>query len=86
MASRGAHLSANSTVTAHGAEPVIPNDTTEIPVTRALYTGSGGNIGVTMADGQVVTFTGVPGGAVMPIQVSKVMVTGTTATTMVALY
>jgi hypothetical protein len=39
-----------------------------------------------MADGQVVTFTGVPGGAVMPIQVSKVMVTGTTATTMVALY
>jgi hypothetical protein len=86
MASRGAHLSANSTVTAHGAEVVTPNDTTEIPVTRALYVGVGGNLAVTMADGQVVTFIGVPTGVVIPIQVSKVMATNTAATSLLALY
>lgn len=85
MASRGAHLSANATVGAHGAEVVTPNDTTEIPVTRALYVGAGGDIAVTMADGQVVTFVGVPTGVILPIQVSKVMV-ATVATSILALY
>ena len=86
MASRGAHLTANATVGAHGAEPVVLiSDTVEIPVTRALYVGVGGDIKVTMADGQVVTFVGVPTGIILPIQVSKVMLT-TTATDILALY
>jgi len=85
MASRGAHLSANATVTAHGAEVVTLSDTVEIPVTRALYVGAGGDIKVTMADGQVVTFVGVPTGIILPIQVSKVMLT-TAATDILALY
>jgi len=85
MASRGAHLSANATVTAHGAEVVTKSDTVEIPVTRALYVGVGGDIAVTMADGQVVTFVGVPTGVVLPIQVSKVMA-ATAATSILALY
>jgi hypothetical protein len=85
MASRGAHLSANATVTAHGAEVVTLSDTVEIPVTRALYVGVGGDIAVTMADGQVVTFVGVPTGIILPIQVSKVML-ATTATSLLALY
>lgn len=85
MASRGAHLSANATVGAHGAEPVVLSDTVEIPVTRALYVGVGGDIKVTMADGQVVTFVGVPTGIILPIQVSKVMLT-TAATDILALY
>lgn len=83
--SRGAHLSANATVTAHGAEVVTLSDTVEIPVTRALYVGVGGDIAVTMADGQVVTFVGVPTGVVLPIQVSKVMA-ATVATSILALY
>jgi len=85
MASRGTHLSANATVGAHGAEVVTLSDTVEIPVTRALYVGVGGDIKVTMADGQVVTFVGVPTGVVLPIQVSKVMLT-TAATDILALY
>jgi len=44
MASRGAHLSANATVGAHGAVAVVPSDVTELPVTRALYVGVGGDI------------------------------------------
>jgi len=84
MPSRGAHLSANATVTAHGAVPVVLG-TTEIPVTRALYSGSGGDFVVVMADGQSVTFVGVPEGVIMPIQVSQVNA-GTTATNIVALY
>jgi hypothetical protein len=71
MPSRGAHLSANSTVTAHGAVPVTPS-ATEIPVTRALYSGAGGDISVVMADGQAVTFVAVPASVIVPIQVSQV--------------
>ena len=85
MPSRGAHLSANATVGAHGAVVVVPDDLLEIPVTRALYVGVGGDIIVTMADGQVVTFVGVPTGIVLPIQVSKVML-ATAATDILALY
>lgn len=86
MPSRGAHLSANATVSAHGAEVVTPSNSAEIPVTRALYNGTTGDIGVTMADGQIVTFVAVPAGVILPIQVSKVMVLGTTSTSILALY
>ena len=85
MASRGAHLSANATVTAHGAVPIVPG-TTEIPVTRAIYIGGGGNVEVVMADGQTVVFTAAIAGSVLPIQVSQVLATNTTATLLLALY
>ena len=64
---------------------VVPNDTTEIPVTRALYVGVGGDIHVVMADGQTATFVSVPTGIILPIQVSKVLV-ATVATDILALY
>jgi hypothetical protein len=81
----GAHRTANATVGAHGAVAITPNDTTVIPVTRAIYVGVAGDIKVTMADGQAVTFSNVPVG-VLPIQVQVVWTTGTSATTMLALY
>ncbi len=69
----------------YSAVPVTPNDATEIPTTRALYIGVAGNVTVTMAYGQVVTFTAVANG-ILPVQVTKVMATGTAATNIVALY
>ena len=52
---------------------------------RALYIGSTGNVAVTMKSGAVLTFVGVPTGAILPIVVTKVMSTNTTASSIVGL-
>ena len=78
--------SANSTAPAHGAVAVTPSDSTDLPVTRGLYVGGAGNVAVTMADGGVVTFTGATAGQFLPLQVTRVMSTNTTATLILALY
>lgn len=82
----GAHRTANATVAAHSAAAVVLNDSTELQVTRALYVGTGGDIKVTMAYGDVVTFKNTMTGLVLPIQVIKVWSTGTTASNIIALY
>jgi hypothetical protein len=64
---------------------VTLSDSEVIPMTRALYVGVGGNIKVTDINGDV-TYANVATGCVFPIQVSKVFATGTTASSIVALY
>jgi hypothetical protein len=69
------------------AAAVTPNDSTDLTyTTRALFVGGAGNIAVTMAGGQSVTFTGVTAGALLPIRVTRVLSTGTTATTITAIW
>ena len=70
------------------AAAVTKSDSTVLnPVPRALYIGSGGDVVVTMAaDGTDVTFSNVPTGTKLPVRVSKVKATGTTASSIVALY
>jgi hypothetical protein len=81
-----AYRHANNTVSAHGATAVTPSDATVLPVCRALYVGTTGNITVRMADGQDnILFTAVAVG-IFPIQVDKVYSTGTTAGAIVAMY
>ena len=82
----GAFRTANATVAAHGAASVTPSDSAEIPITRSLFIGTNGNIKVTMADGQEITFINLTAGTIFPIQVVKVWSTGTTVTTVIALY
>lgn len=82
----GAFRNANATVAAHGAAAVTLSDSTEIPMTRSLYVGTGGTIKVTMVDGQDVSFTNVPDGSILPIQVTKVWSSVTTASAILALY
>ena len=84
--STGAFRHANNTVAAHGAAAIVPNDSTVLPVSRSLYIGTGGNIKVTMADGQAVTFSNVVGGSILPIQTQVIWSTGTTASNILALY
>ncbi|MCR5876931.1 hypothetical protein [Phenylobacterium sp. J367] len=74
------------TYSASRAVAVTQSDATIIPATRALYVGTGGPLTVTMAEGGNATFANVPSGAVLPIQVTKVLDTGTDATDIVALY
>ncbi|MDB5550939.1 MAG: hypothetical protein JWL86_923 [Rhizobium sp.] len=70
---------------AHGFA-VTPNDSTTLSeTTRALYVGSAGAVAVLMASGASLTFTGVPAGTVLPVRVTKVMATGTSATDILGL-
>jgi len=81
----GSYRTADATVGAHSAFAVTPSDSTVIPTTRALYVGVGGDIVVTMSDDQnIVTFVAVPGGSILPVQVTQVRA-ATTATSIVAL-
>jgi hypothetical protein len=80
-----AYRHANNTVSAHGAIAVVPTDGLDIPICRALYVGTTGNISVRMADGQSVVFTAVAVG-IFPIQVDRVNATNTTASNIVAMY
>lgn len=71
---------------ATNAFAIIPNDTTELPtVTRALNVATSGAVRVTTLSGDTVTLF-VAAGGVMPIRVSRILATGTTATGIVGLY
>lgn len=75
------------TQSAEDAQEVTPSDTTALRrESRGIYTGSGGDIAVKMVSGRSVTFAGTPAGAVLPLQCSHVLSTGTVATDIVALY
>lgn len=66
------------------AVAVTKSDTTQV-FFRALYIGGTGAVAVTMEGGGDVTFAAVPAGAVLPIRVTKVLSTGTAATSIVGL-
>lgn len=72
---------------ARHAAAVTPHDTNELTnVTRAIYVGGSGNVKVTTIGGETATFTAVPAGAVLPIAAKIIWSTGTTATSMLALW
>jgi hypothetical protein len=53
---------------------------------RGLWVGGAGDVAVTMEEGQSVTFAGIPAGSLLPVQVTAVLNSGTTATDMLALF
>ena len=71
---------------AQNAVPVTPSDDNALPhLSRGLYVGTGGDLVIEMANKQEVTFIGVFGGSLLPIQANKVKA-ATTATDIVSLY
>lgn len=78
------------------AVAVTPSDTLNIPSASTedgngnngcvLYVGGGGNLKVTTVGGNDVTFVNIQDGSFLPIQVIKVFATGTTATSIVAIW
>lgn len=69
------------------AEPVTPSDSATLTHTsRGLYIGVDGDMAVQMAGGQVVTFSNMYGGTIIPIRAVKVFSTGTTAGNILNLY
>jgi hypothetical protein len=75
------------------AAAVTPSDTVNIPAVTGgtnngcvLYVGGTGTLKVTTIGGDDVTFTGVPTGTFIPVHVVRVWATGTSATSIVALW
>lgn len=69
-----------------GAVAVV-NDVTIVPnYCRGIYVGTTGNVAVTMANNDAVTFIAVQAGTVLPIRIKRVNASGTTATSIIALY
>lgn len=67
------------------AAAVTPSDSTNLTApTRGIYVGVGGNISVIIG-GATVLFENVPVG-ILPIQVTRIRATGSTATKLVALW
>jgi hypothetical protein len=68
------------------AEAVAKSDTINLRyVSRALWVGGTGDVAVEMQSGDVVVFTAVPAGTLLPIRINRVNSTSTTATAMVAI-
>jgi hypothetical protein len=86
MAGTPSYRTADATVSAYDAAAVTPSDSVDIRPTRSLFVGVAGNIKVDMALGTTLTFTNVLAGSILPVQVKRVYSTGTTATSIVALY
>lgn len=76
------------TAPAENAVAVTPNDSTDLTyASRALWIGGAGNISVDLVGGQTaVVFTGIPAGTWMPLRVTRVRSTSTTATSIVYVY
>jgi hypothetical protein len=70
------------------ASSITPNDSADLAqFTRLVYVGGTGDVTVNMAgSGTTILFKAVPVGTVLPIRVSRVLSTGTTATNLVALW
>ncbi|MEX1383648.1 hypothetical protein [Lutibacter sp.] len=75
------------------AASVTPSDTLDIPSVTGgindgcvLYVGIGGDLTVTTTGQDVVTFVNIQDGTFIPVQVLKVLSTGTTATGIIALW
>ena len=76
----------NHSAPAEYAVAVTKSDSTVLNATRAIYIGGSGDVAVTMAGGGNVTFSTLAAGTILPVRVTKVLSTGTTATNIVALY
>lgn len=66
---------------------ITPSDATDLGAeTRAIYVGSAGDVELVLASGDAVSLAGVPGGALLPLRVTRVKASGTTAGLLVGLY
>lgn len=68
----------NATQMTTDAQAVTPSDSTVVSF-FGFYVGVTGDVTVITAAGTTVTFTAVPAGQIIPLAVSKVKFTGTTA-------
>ena len=77
---------------ANNAIAIVPTDDTPIKdsdgniIQPLLYVGGEGDVAGKTAEGKAITFSAVPAGTLLPIMMSEVNDTDTTATLIVGLY
>lgn len=69
-----------------GAATFSNSDTVNLKSPSVIYVGGAGNVKVTTAQGDEVTFIGLQMGSVIPVQVIRVWSTDTTATNLLRIY
>jgi len=69
-----------------GAATFSNSDTVNLESPSVIYVGGAGNVKVTTAQGDEVTFIGLQTGSVIPVQVIRVWSTDTTATNLLRIY
>ncbi len=80
-------IDSDPTASAASGAAVTPSDTAALPMTRAVYVGGTGNLAVQLwRDTNPVLLVSVQAGTLLPIRIRKVLETGTTATSIIALY
>lgn len=72
---------------AAGVVAITPSDTVNVfgGNIRGFMVGVAGDVAVIMVDGSTLTLTGLTAGTIYPLQVSRFLATGTTATGIVGL-
>jgi hypothetical protein len=71
-------------ISARDGAAITASDSTVVAF-DAIYVGTTGDVAVTTSRGSVVTFATVPAGTILPIKVTRVMSTNTTAAAMIGL-
>ncbi|WP_105424628.1 spike base protein, RCAP_Rcc01079 family [Neorhizobium tomejilense] len=80
MPDRFANTQASLSGPAASGFAITPSDSADLPeTTRALYVGTGGHLSVRMLSGETLTLSNIPGGGLLPLRVTRVFATGTTA-------
>jgi hypothetical protein len=64
---------------ASDAFAITPSDSTQ-QRSGAIYAGAGGSIAVRTEDGTTLTFGNAAAGSIIPVKVTMILATGTTAT------
>ena len=77
--------SANRPIATYAAI-VTPSDTVSLDAASVLFIGGAGNVNVKTEGGQTVLFSGLSAGDILPVSVTQVLNTNTTATLIVALW
>lgn len=66
---------------------ITPNNNTDLTyVSRAIWVGGAGSVNVVLAGGQTVLFTGILAGTLLPLRVTRVLASSTSATNLVAIW
>lgn len=69
-----------------GVVAVTTSDTAKLTHPSVIYVGMSGNVRVMSVQGDTETFVGMQAGSCVPVQVIQVYATGTTATSLLAIY
>ena len=65
---------------------VTPDDSNDLEeVTRGLFIGTAGNVKLTLRLGGTVTLKNIPAGTLLPLRVTRIFATGTSAADLVGL-